>query len=468
MNEAMEVTFAGRLASMTQREAAERVGAAGGRVVREPSVRTDYLVVGHGAWPLGSDGLPDRSVLRTRRLREQYPDLEIVSETTFLEMLGLSEKVDDLQRLFTTAQLSRILGIPVPHIRSWMRRKLIRPAKVARRLAWFDFREVAMARALHTLTSAGVSTARIGRSIRDLAQWLPDAERMLTQLETLSPDHKLSIRLADGTLVEPTGQQLFDFHGGVPDPEPREPAGGHGEGGESENVVSMAPRAPEADSAAAPIDFPLPVGRPASAHAGNGGRRAGSGEAGNVLDLQARATGGRGGRGGRLGGASAERLFERGVAAEDAGQWKLAQQLYEGALAAGGPDPETCFNLGNVLYELDQKRAAAERYREAVALDGEYVESLNNLGNALAETGWLNDAVHAYRSALQLEPSYADAHSNLAETLVYLGRYDEARLHWAAYLDLDPHSSWATAIRELLEHLPSKHGEPRQEDGSAR
>ena len=455
MNEAMEVTFAGRLASMTQREAAERVGAAGGRVVREPSVRTDYLVVGHGAWPLGSDGLPDRSVLRTRRLREQYPDLEIVSETTFLEMLGLTEKVDDLQRLFTTAQLSRILGIPVPHIRSWMRRKLIRPAKVARRLAWFDFREVAMARALHTLTSAGVSTARIGRSIRDLAQWLPDAERMLTQLETLSSDHKLSIRLTDGSLVEPTGQRLFDFHGGVSDPSRRTSAG---------NVFSMAAAAAPEEGAAPPIEFPLPGGlqpggtqpggRQPEGEAGTEGTRRGSREAGRVVDLRARAGGG---RGGGLAGASAERLFERAVAAEDAGQWKLAQQLYEGALAAGGPDPETCFNLGNVLYELDQKRAAAERYREAVALDGEYVESLNNLGNALAETGWLNDAVHAYRSALQLEPSYADAHSNLAETLVYLGRYHEARLHWAAYLDLDPHSSWATAIRELLEHLPPKH-----------
>jgi len=457
----MEVTFAGRLASMTQREAAERVGAAGGRVVREPSVRTDYLVVGHGAWPLGSDGLPDRSVLRTRRLREQYPDLEIVSETTFLEMLGLTEKVDDLQRLFTTAQLSRILGIPVPHIRSWMRRKLIRPAKVARRLAWFDFREVAMARALHTLTSAGVSTARIGRSIRDLAQWLPDADRMLTQLETLSPDHKLSIRLTDGSLVEPTGQRLFDFHGGVSDPGRRASPG---------NVFSIAspaaasPAAPE-EGAAPPIDFPLPAGlqpggtqpggRQRDGETGTKRTRGGSRGPGRVLDLQERA--GRG-RGDGPAGASAERLFERGVAAEDTGQWKLAQQLYEGALAAGGPDPETCFNLGNVLYELDQKRAAAERYREAVALDDEYVESFNNLGKALAETGWLNDAVHAYRSALHLEPSYADAHSNLAETLVYLGRYDEARLHWAAYLDLDPHSSWATAIRELLEHLPSKHG----------
>ena len=474
----MEVAFAGRLASMTQREAADRVGAGGGRVVREPTVDTDYLVVGHGAWPLGSDGLPDRSVLRTRRLKEQYPDLHIVSETTFLEMLGLAEKVEDLQRLFTTAQLSRILGVPVPQIRSWMRRKLIRPAKVARRLAWFDFREVAMARALHTLTSAGVSTARIGRSIRDLAQWLPDAERMLTQLETLSPDHKLSIRLADGSLVEPTGQRLFDFHGGVPDLGERDPDGERAADGESGgNIFSIAPPAPAAAGAAPPIDFPLPVGTPAPAgdtrDAGpHGGRGAAAGAAGSgskgsgsdrgratprVLDLPARVGEGRADAG--LAGASAERLFQRGVAAEDAGQWKLAQQLYEGALSAGGPDPETCFNLGNVLYELDQKRAAAERYREAVTLDTEYVESLNNLGNALAETGWLNDAVHAYRRALELEPAYADAHSNLAETLVYLGRYDEARRHWTSYLDLDPHSSWATAIRELLGNLPAEQAE---------
>ena len=448
----MEVAFAGRLASMTQREAANRVGAAGGRVVREPTIRTDYLVVGHGAWPLAGDGLPDRSVLRTRRLKEQYPDLRIVSETTFLEMLGLAEKVEDLQRLFTTAQLSRILGVPVPQIRSWMRRKLIRPAKVARRLAWFDFREVAMARALHTLTSAGVSTARIGRSIRDLAQWLPDAERMLTQLETLSPDHKLSIRLADGSLVEPTGQRLFDFHRGGADAGSGGPEQGREEGAEAGNVFSITPAAPASGGTAPAIDFPLPAGMPA--RPGSSDRRepnGGAGVADRVLDLHA-GTGG--GRAGGVAGASAERLFQRGVAAEDAGQWKLAQQLYEGALAAGGPDPETCFNLGNVLYELDQKRAAAERYREAVALDGEYVESLNNLGNALAETGWLNDAVHAYRRALQLEPSYADAHSNLAETLVYLGRYEQARRHWTAYLGLDPHSSWATAIRELLDNLP--------------
>lgn len=142
-----EVAFAGRLATMTRQEAGARVAAAGGRVVRLPGTATSYLVVGHGGWPLRADGRPSAGMAQARRLKRQRAPLSIVSETTFLQLLGLTEKVEDLQRWFTTAQLSRILEVPARDIRAWMRRRLIRPVKVARRLAWFDFREVEIGRA---------------------------------------------------------------------------------------------------------------------------------------------------------------------------------------------------------------------------------------------------------------------------------------------------------------------------------
>ena len=452
-----EVAFAGRLSSMTQREAGARVAAAGGRVVREPGANTAYLIVGHGGWPLRADGRPSSSMARARRLKEQRAPLNIVSETTFLQILGLTEKVEDLQRLFTTAQLSRILEVPAREIRAWMRRRLIRPVKVARRLAWFDFREVALARSLHALTSAGVSPARIGRSIRELAQWLPDAQgvhaqAMLTQLETSAHGPILSVRLQDGRLADPSGQLLLDFHRHAARGShrtgviraftpPREVADPQPAVRDQRRVADAAPPELVRDLAAvlgmAP-DGTLGVEEPpAGAELVAPGR---------VLDLATA---------GAWTGAGPDELFQQGVRAEDAGQWQLARHLYERALAAGAPDPETCFNLGNVLYELDRKPAAARRYLQAVTLDAEYVESLNNLGNALAESGWLNEAVRAYRRALRLEPAYADAHSNLAEALVYLGRYEEARFHWTAYLAIDPHSSWADAIRELLRNLPA-------------
>ena len=455
-----EVAFAGRLASMTRQEAGARVAAAGGRVVRRPGVNTAYLVVGHGGWPLRADGRPSSNMAQARRLKEQSAPLSIVSETAFLQLLGLTDKVEDLQRLFTTAQLSRILEVPAPEIRSWMRRKLIRPAKVARRLAWFDFREVALARTLHALTRAGISAARIGRSIRELAQWLPDAqgahaEAMLTQLETSAHSPILSVRLRDGRLADPAGQLLLDFHREAAGEAPgagairsfTAPPGGERPGG-GERTRPAAVPVPESElvrDLSAVLGMAA-AGTPEPEEPPAGGVSAAA-EVGRVLDFSVAAQ--------AWTGAGPDELFGQGVRAEDAGQWQLARHLYERALAAGEPDPETCFNLGNVLYELDRKRAAARRYLQAVALDAEYVESLNNLGNALAESGWLHEAVRAYRRALQLEPAYADAHSNLAETLVYLGRYAEARLHWTAYLAVDPHSSWANAIRELLRHLPA-------------
>ena len=415
-----EVAFVGKLVSMTRSEAAERVAAAGGRVAREPSATTSYVVVGHAGWPLRADGHPTRALVRAREVKEQSQELSIVSETTFLQLLGLRDKVEDLERLFTTAQLSRILNVPAAQIRAWRRRDLIRPAKVARRLAWFDFREVVMARALHSLTKAGVSTARIGRSIRDLSSWLPDAQRMLTQIETYEQGKVLQIRLQDGRLADTAGQLLFDFHaqpGAQPDIRLFEPAAG-GEGD------SIRPFGPAADDNGAADDNRTLAGLVSD----------------DGLDLAS---------------AGADELFEQGVLAEDAGEWELAVRLYERALEVGAEEPEIYFNLGNALYELDRKKEAARRYLQAVEQEGDYVESLNNLGNALAETGWLNEAVQAYRRALRLEPAYADAHSNLAETLVYLGRYDEARFHWNAYLELDPSSSWAAAIRELLRNLPT-------------
>ena len=439
-----EVAFVGKLVSMTRSEAAERVEAAGGRVARETSATTSYVVVGHAGWPLRADGHPTRALVRAREVKERSKDLSIVSETTFLQLLGLQDKVEDLERLFTTAQLSRILNVPAAQIRAWRRRDLIRPAKVARRLAWFDFGEVVMARALHSLTKAGVSTARIGRSIRDLSSWLPDAQRMLTQIETYEQGKVLQIRLQDGRLADTAGQLLFDFHGqrgAEPDIRLFEPPAGE----HADNIRPFADTVGGAYTGAG-VDGASggPAGGPLADEPFPPGPFADGPLAGLVSDDAL-----------DLASAGTDDLFEQGVLAEDAGEWELAVRLYERALEIGAEEPEIYFNLGNALYELDRKKEAARRYLQAVEQEGDYVESLNNLGNALAETGWLTEAVQAYRRALRLEPAYADAHSNLGETLVYLGRYDEARFHWNAYLELDPSSSWAAAIRELLRNLPT-------------
>ena len=64
--------------------------------------------------------------------------------------------------------LADLLGVGVSVIRRWHRRGLIVPAREVRRLAYFDFREVATARHLAELLAAGVSPAAIEKK---LARW---------------------------------------------------------------------------------------------------------------------------------------------------------------------------------------------------------------------------------------------------------------------------------------------------------
>jgi tetratricopeptide (TPR) repeat protein len=73
----------------------------------------------------------------------------------------------DTERFYTVAQLGRILKIPVPRIRGWVRRGLIRPARIERRLEYFDFRQMAELKRLHELTETGLAE-RTGQLRLDL------------------------------------------------------------------------------------------------------------------------------------------------------------------------------------------------------------------------------------------------------------------------------------------------------------
>jgi tetratricopeptide (TPR) repeat protein len=134
--------------------------------------------------------------------------------------------------------------------------------------------------------------------------------------------------------------------------------------------------------------------------------------------------------------ATADELFERGVALEDAGLFDEAAATYRQLMAQTGPAPESCFNLGNVLHYSGHREEAAAQYRLALELDVDYVEAWNNLGTVLAETGQTKEAMNCFHQALVLAPDYADAHYNAAQTLTEAGRDQEAAVHRMMYLKL--------------------------------
>ena len=400
-----QVAITGRLASMTRDEAADWVRRLGGEPTRAPSRKTAIVVVGEESWSFRKGSRPPEGLERAKRLQEEGCALEVISEQRFLEMLpvGADDSPADVQRLYTTTQLSRILKVSGRRIRAWVRRGLIRPARTVHRLDWFDFRQMTELKMLRELTEGGVTVAEIRRSLRQLKRWLPQAEQSLARLAKLEGEGQLLVRV-EGHLAEPSGQLRLDF----------------GDAGPS--------------GAAAPVEAA------AAATTGESAEPAGAAGPGAVEPAEAA----------EPEALSAEERFETAVALEEQGRFAEAAAAYELARAAGGESAEIAFNLGNVLCALGRTEEAVARFEEALEVDPQYVEAWNNLASVRAELGQWRKAIEAGCRAVDLAYDYPDAHFNLAEAYHAAGRRNEARRHARIYLKFDPRSDWASELREKL------------------
>lgn len=348
-----EVAFTGRLFSMTRGEAVDRVLRAGARHAPEPGPSTSLLVAGNPLGHLRPDGSVSRNMLRFRSLKEQGAGPRLVEEPEFLDLLGAKAEREDFSRLYTAEQVSRIAEVPLSIVRSWVRKGLLQPARLAHRLAWFEFTDILTVRNLSRLTAAGVPTARIHRSLAEIARWLPDGGRVLGRLEAYATGVRL--RMPDGTWVEPSGQRLMDFHadgvstgrGGVPR-FANFPAPGRGPSGESLSMFTLALEAEEAGDMESAVRF-------------------------YTAELESS--------------REPEVLFNLGNVLYELGQEEQAAERYLQALEADSSFVEAWNNLGNSLVALGRFKDGVHAYEMALSLEPTYPEPHCNLATVLERMG---------------------------------------------------------------------------------
>ncbi len=369
-----EVVIAGRLATLSRAEAFERIASAGGRLAERPGEQTAWLVLADGESPVDEHGALAGPLDEARRRIERGQALELLGEDEFLARLGLGD-ASTLQRLYTSAQLGRILDVPPRRLAAWVRAGLIRPARTVRRLAYFEFREVAQARALARLAALGVTPRRIRASLEALSRWWPGARASLAQLDALE-NGRLSVRTPSGDLAEPSGQLRFEF----PD---ETPSSGLGEAvAESELWFQRALRLEQEerlDEAARAYAKALDPAHPRPEVAFN---------LGNTL-------------------YALERTDDACAA------FALATEL----------DPEyveAWNNLGNALSALGRHGEARAKFERALALQPDYADAHFNLAETLAACGELVRAREHWRAYLAHDPDSAWA----AEVRARLRRTD--------------------------------------------
>ena len=200
------VLLAGKLGGLTKREAQNVIRQHGGVPVDRSSSAINLIVIGADELPIGQADLLDDEL---RELAAQGR-VEIITETQLWERLGLLENEEHVRRLYTPSMLADLLQVPVAIIRRWHRRGLIVPVREVHRLPYFDFQEIATARRLAELLSAGASPANIEKTLADLARIVPEIERPLAQLSVIVEGRELLLRQGEG-LIELGGQKRFDF-----------------------------------------------------------------------------------------------------------------------------------------------------------------------------------------------------------------------------------------------------------------
>src|SRR5262245_1249491 len=158
------IAFTGRLASMKRADAFAAVRSHGGTPRRGVTKGTSQLVVGLFGWPPLDDGRPSNSLARA-----QSYGVPIVSERRFLEWVGRANS-DDETRTYTAEQIASLSGLPAEVIDQLAAFGVLDPREGRHR-----FRDLAAARQVADLFTAGVTLSVITRSLHAIRQWLPEA-----------------------------------------------------------------------------------------------------------------------------------------------------------------------------------------------------------------------------------------------------------------------------------------------------
>src|SRR4051812_11640660 len=150
--------------AVSRSEAARLVIAHGGELAGRVTRETTHLVVGEGAWPLTPEGQLSHRLRRARALQQRGVPVQITDERRWLKQLGYESPARI--GLCTLGELSRLLHLSHRQLRQWMELGLITPVSQEGDQPRFDFTQVAAAKTLASWLTAGVSPARLNRSLK--------------------------------------------------------------------------------------------------------------------------------------------------------------------------------------------------------------------------------------------------------------------------------------------------------------
>ncbi len=357
------IALVGKLASMSRSDAGEVIASHGGVLQSQPDDSTTLLVRGDDPALAGEvDELTE-----TIRERLASGSVMLVDETQLWRRVGLLDEDIGVSRLYTPALLAEMVKVDTRTIHRWHRRGYLQPDCEVRKLPYFDFSEVRVARRLAELVYAGVSLTSIDRQMAELTRMAPEVARPLADLAIAVEEGRIYLRRG-ADLTEPSGQLLIDFEATGDESPPPEIA--------NPSVADTPPTTEDLRNMAMDL--------------------ADAGEPERALALY---------RGVLLaGGAPAEDHFNVADLLYQLGDLDAARERYFMAIELDENYDEARMNLGCVLLELDEVETACEAFRGVLEQNPNLADAHYHLASTLERLGHPDQARDFWQSFLQLAP----------------------------------------------------------------
>ena len=145
-------------------------------------------------------------------------------------------------------------------------------------------------------------------------------------------------------------------------------------------------------------------------------------------------------------------LFQRGLAAHQAGQIDDAIRLYSAALRQNQDQPDVWNNLGVALRRSKRFAAALIAYRRAADLRPENAGLWSNMGNCLREMMRFDEALAAHKKAIELDDTIKSHTFNAGLVYRDLNKFSDALGYFNRALAMDPEyvdANWDSALAHL-------------------
>ena len=266
-------------------------------------------------------------------------------------------------KLFSTAEVAKILNLPDSRIRSFIRAGFLVPARNEKKDLRFTFQDLLFLKTAKSLLASRVSAKRIVRMLSSLKRQLPD-ERHLSSLRIYADGRRVVVWDGKASWQPDSGQFLFNF--------------------DARSVVHTAK---------------LPASKPvkeilSAQHWFNLGTELETTSTEEAERAYLRAL--------ELDPKMSDAHLNLGKLYHDNGKLDKSEGHYRAAMECAPRDAAPYFNLGVLLEDLKKPQDAARCYQDALDRDPDFADAHYNLGLVLESLGKKDQAFTHLRTARKL------------------------------------------------------------------